>query len=552
MGRFRSAVGGSRQPQEATWDGRKEAKGSMAETGSVQANSSPPQAPSVVDRRVVIQGALSATVGGLAAGVPAAAGAAPERAADLIARENRREGARNWQLTRVRLDGSKHRSPWIEGYCSRQSVAAGDTLEIFVSTNPPRRFTVELFRMGYYGGRGARLVAQAGPLPGRTQADPPVGPRRRRECRWEPCHSLTVPADWPSGVYLGRLTTVPDGRDELYWQSFIVFIVRDQRPADVLFQCSDNTWQAYNRWPDRFSLYDDGSEREWTSGPGFDVGFDRPYGKYRQIFEHPLSVGSGEFLLWEYPLCYWLEQQGYDVTYCSNSDLLTPDRAQSCRTFVSVGHDEYWDLRQYASVKSLVDGGANALFLSANSVCWVSPLTPNSAGTASRVMTRAAPFGGYTAHRPENGLPFGPPGPDEGLLMGARNIIPVNGGGDWAVARPDHWLFHGTGLQRGDAIPGLVGWEYHGNPAPLPGLEVVAEGSALVGGERPQHWTATIHPGPKNNFVFNAATIFWAQGLSSPPGHILPWSHWSRPHGPDERVQRMTANLLTRAGAAPH
>ena len=68
-----------------------------------------------------------------------------------------------------------------------------------------------------------------------------------------------------------------------------------------------------------------------------------------------------------------------------------------------------------------------------------------------------------------------------------------------------------------------------------------------MGGETPQQWTATIYPGPKGNFVFNASTIFWAQGLSSPPGHTLPWSHWSRPHGPDERVQQITHNLLRRA-----
>jgi hypothetical protein len=88
----------------------------------------------------------------------------------------------------------------------------------------------------------------------------------------------------------------------------------------------------------------------------------------------------------------------------------------------------------------------------------------------------------------------------------------------------------------------------HGDPpADIPGLEIVAEGTALQGGVNPQHWTATIYPGPKNNFVFNASTIFWCQDLSSPPGHMLPWSHWSRPHGPDDRVQRITHNLLKRA-----
>ena len=37
------------------------------------------------------------------------------------------------------------------------------------------------------------------------------------------------------------------------------------------------------------------------------------------------------------------------------------------------------------------------------------------------------------------------------------------------------------------------------------------------------------------------------QALGKPPGHMLPWSHWSRPQGPDERVQHITANLLKRA-----
>ncbi len=66
--------------------------------------------------------------------------------------------------------------------------------------------------------------------------------------------------------------------------------------------------------------------------------------------------------------------------------------------------------------------------------------------------------------------------------MGARNVEPVNGGGDWIVVKPEHWIFEGTGMKKGDRIPGLVGWEYHGDP-PIPGLEVVADGHGL--GRRP-------------------------------------------------------------------
>lgn len=474
----------------------------------------------------------------------------PKRQSDLIRKENEKEGALDWQLTRVRLDKTAgFRSPGIEGYCSHQSVKAGDELRIMVSTLPARQFTIELFRMGYYGGRGARLMHTLGPVKGQVQTVPDTGENRLKECHWEPSATLKIPEDWPSGVYLGRLTTVPESSSEPYWQSYIIFIVRDERPADFLFQCSDNTWQAYNKWPDNYSLYTD---PRGAHAVGVSVSFDRPYGKYAQIFEHPLSIGSGEFLLWEFPLLYWMEQHGYDVTYASNSDCLQVENILRCKSFISVGHDEYWDLRQYDAVRASIDAGVNALWLCGNSVFGVTPFTPSSSGQAKRILTRKGIFGGLTDEEVEQEIrvftkEWQRAGPDESLIMGARSIVPFNGGGDWVCTKPEHWIFAGTGMKRGDSIPGLVGWEHHGAPAKLPGLEVVAEGTAWRGGVTPAHWTATVHPGPKGNFVFNAATIFWTQGLSSPPGHILPWSHWSRPHGPDARVQKITETVLKRA-----
>ena len=96
--------------------------------------------------------------------------------------------------------------------------------------------------------------------------------------------------------------------------------MRDGRRVDFAFQCSDHTWQAYNRWPDQFALYDDGRQ-PWYCGAGVDVSFDRPYGKYCQIVDAPLSQGSGEWLLWEFPFAYWLEAQGADATYLLESGM---------------------------------------------------------------------------------------------------------------------------------------------------------------------------------------------------------------------------------------
>jgi len=502
----------------------------------------------VFTRRSLLQTAAGVSVVGLA-GARTACGSAPDRP-NLIQEENAKQGASDWQLTRVKLDSPKgYRASAVEGYCSHQSVEAGDKLRIMVSTNPPAKFKIEVFRTGYYGGAGARHMTTLGPFQGKPQPTPEVGPKRLRECKWETSAELKIPADWPSGVYLGRLTTLPEGDAAPYWQNYVIFIVRDRRPADILLQCSDNTWQAYNRWPDGYSVYTDAKGS--TQGPWSEVSFDRPYGKYCQIYENPMSFGSGEWLLFEFPLAYWLEQHGYDVTYCSNSDMHSPEHGLKCKTFISVGHDEYWDIRAWHSAVAMRDAGVNLLFLSGNAVCWVSPMRPGSDGRENRIMFRGGPYGGtykYAEDRQKQHGPFPERGPDEGYLIGARNVDPVNGGGDWVIVRPEHWIFESTGAKKGDSIPGLVGWEYHGDPpVDLPGLEVVAEGTAFQGGVRPQHWTATIYPGPKGNYVFNASTIFWSQALSSPPGHWLPWSHWSRPHGPDPRVQRIMQNLLRRA-----
>jgi hypothetical protein len=486
-------------------------------------------------------------------GVAAARGAAP---LNPIQKENAKPGSTDWQLTRVRLDRTDgYRSPGIEGYCSKQSVAAGEPIEIKVSTDPPAKFKIEIFRTGYYGGRGARLMTTLGPFQGKHQPIPDIGPRSVRECRWDTSTTLVIPKDWLSGVYLGRMTTLPDSDQVPYWQSYVVFVVRDNRPAEVLFQTSDNTWQAYNRWPDKYSVY---THPKGIQGPWADASFDRPYGReaqYTGIVNDPLSVGSGEYLLFEFPLAYWLEQHGYDVTYCTNYDMISPEHGLKCKSFISVGHDEYWDIRQYNSVVKMRDAGVNLLFLSGNAVCWVSPFKPSSSGQPGRMMFRGGPYGGtykYAEDRHKQHGPFPERGPDEGYLMGVRNIDPVNGGGDWTCLKPEHWIFAGTGMKRGDRVPGLIGWEYHGDPpADIPGLEIVAGGTVWQGGVRPQQWQAVIYPGPKGNYVFNASTIFWAQGMSAPPGHTLPWSHWSRPHGPDERVQRITDNLLRRACGRP-
>lgn len=500
---------------------------------------------SSLGRRDLLKGAAAA---GVATALGGVAASGPVRAAqpatpNLIRDENLKPGTTDWQLTYTRVDpDTRYRCPWIEGYVSRASLRPGESLDLMVSTNPSSPFKVDIYRMGYYGGTGGRHLASLGPFEGKVQPDPPIGEERVRECQWEPCATIKIPADWPSGVYLGKLSLLRDR-----YQSYVIFIVRDDRPAGLLFQCSDNTWQAYNRWPNQFSLYDDGKS-EWALKSGVRVSYDRPYGKYCQILDAPLSQGSGEFLLWEFPLAYWLEREGYDVTYCSNTDVdESAECLTRCRAFLSNGHDEYWSLNQFNNVKAAIDAGVHGAFLSGDTCCFVAPLTASSRGVPRRIFSRAGRFGGLSDAEKAYGMgPFPTEGPIESSLIGARTVLPFNGSDDWIVSDPDCWIFKGTGMKKGDRIAGLVGWEFHGDPAKIPGLSVVAEGHATNSGGEHAHWTATIYPGPRENWVFNASTIWWAQGLSSPPGHMLPYSHYGRPHGPDARVERITRNLLGR------
>ncbi len=456
-----------------------------------------------------------------------------------ITRENAKAGTRDWLLTNTRIaPATKYRCPWIEGYCSHASIRAGEALRIFVSTNPASDFTLDVFRLGYYGGTGGRLMHQFGKLKGVVQPEPEIGGKRLRNCQWEVSAQLEIPADWPSGVYLGKLTELREGV-----QSYVIFIVRDARKADVLFQCSDNTWHAYNRWPSQFSLYDDG-KAQWYWGGGVSVSYNRPYGKYCQIFDAPLSTGSGEFLLWEFPAAYWLEQRGYDVTYIGNLDThADPAGLLRAKAMLSVGHDEYWTIEMFNNVKAAIAAGVSVAFLSGNAVCGRIVLDEKT-----RSFERIGVFGppgGTQEFFKMSTLKHERPYANE--LMGAHSTGPVTGGADWTCVKPDHWIFAGTGMKKGDGIPGLVGWEYHGDPAPIPGLEIVAEADTQSSPGKPNggHFTATIYPGPKNNIVFNAATVWWSDGLSEPPGYKRPSAYVS-PKGPDARVQRIMENLLRR------
>src|SRR3954471_976080 len=261
--------------------------------------------------------------------------------AATVAAENRRPGSADWEISRPAL----HRE--IEGYASRTSVNGGEPIDLFVSTTATR-YTIDVFRMGWYAGAGARRLA--GPIVrnGVAQDMPqPDAISGLVECAWRDPYRLETrdeSGSWPSGIYLARLTTLPPRPAERAniaagLQSFIVFVVRDDaRPSALLFQSSVTTFAAYNNWGGK-SLY----AFNCNNAPARKVSFDRPYAV------NPYGVrldGAGDFLRrWEYNAVRFLQREGYDVAYTTDVDtherpVVSADAPRHHRVFLSVGHDE--------------------------------------------------------------------------------------------------------------------------------------------------------------------------------------------------------------------
>src|SRR5207237_7497124 len=132
----------------------------------------------------------------------------------------------------------------IEGYSSATSVNHGSSINIYVNTHDPS-YLLEVFRMGWYGGAGARRVLGPISLPGVAQPIPSPDPTTGIvECHWTSPYAVAVGSDWTTGIYLVKLTAGTSGR-----QKFVKFVVRDDAStANHYFQSAVTTSEAYNNW----------------------------------------------------------------------------------------------------------------------------------------------------------------------------------------------------------------------------------------------------------------------------------------------------------------
>ena len=149
--------------------------------------------------------------------------------------------------------------PSIQGFATDISVNRGETVHFKIKTDSSA-YHLDVYRMGYYGGDGARKVTTVQPSASLPQSQPACDEEASTgliDCgNWAESASWEVPADAVSGIYFAKLVRT----DQPSEGSHIPFIVRDDEShSALLFQTADTTWEAYNRY---------GGSSLYTGGPG--------------------------------------------------------------------------------------------------------------------------------------------------------------------------------------------------------------------------------------------------------------------------------------------
>ena len=231
-------------------------------------------------------------------------------------------------------------------------------------------------------------MTRLGPFEGKSQPTPPVGDERLRECQWETCTTLEIPKDWLSGVYLGKLSATKHR-----YQSYVIFIVRDDRPADFLFQCSDNTWQAYNQWPDNYSLYTN-DRKDKQAARLRRAGQLRPaLRQVRADLRQPAVAGLRRVPAVGVParLLDGAARLRRDLLLQRGRPRRPEDAVRGRRRSCRSGTTNTGAASSSTTCMAAVKAGVNVGFFSGNTCCFVTPFSPSS--TACRTASSRGPAG---------------------------------------------------------------------------------------------------------------------------------------------------------------
>ena len=236
-----------------------------------------------------------------------------------MARENAKPGSAKWDDgAPVRMSGDFSRRAElkrVEGWFGTTSAQCGQKVSLrIVGGSPGIETSISIYRMGYYNGARARLIAV----------------EKTKDKLWK----FTVTQNTPPGQYLFRLDA------NRHKTSFVPLVIRDAKSkSPITFVSSVLTWQAYNQWG------------------GSSLTFNRPYD----------GDGAGQFRYMEFPALYLAERAGHEINYITDLDLDSdPTALRGTQSIVVGGQSEYWTERMRGAMDASVDRGINLVALGAN------------------------------------------------------------------------------------------------------------------------------------------------------------------------------------------
>ncbi len=547
-------------------------KFSVASAGPTEPDSSSPSTPATAPATLAATASLTTET------VTVTPAATPTL--NKIALENMKQGN---PISEWGLDGDGGGT--IQGFATEISTNIGQTVDFKIATDSTH-YRIDIYRLGYYGGDGARKVASIDQSLTTAQIQPhPIVDMSLGliDCgNWSVSASWQIPDDAVSGVYIAKLVR-EDGTEDA---SIIPFVVRDDAStSDIVFQTSDTTWQAYNAWGGASLYYG-----EVPVDPADMIGYLPPncscgltaIGRASAIsYNRPIITntspvgGTWDYIFGaEHSAIQWLEQNGYDVSYISgvdasrNGNLLLNHQA-----YLSVGHDEYWSADQRANVEAARDSGVNLAFWSGNEcywkVRWESSIDGN--GQAYRTMVCYKETWGTSTDPSDTGTGtwrdprYADPGQEpENSLTGT--MFTVDSYRADTISIPYDYsnlrFWRNTdvaNLQPGETynlVQNLLGYEWDSDvengfrPAGLINLSLssVSVNSYLrdygttVGDAVVEH-SLTMYRAESGALVFGAGTVFWSWGLND--------QHEGTYTPTDPNVQQAMVNMFADMGIQP-
>jgi hypothetical protein len=463
--------------------------------------------------------------------------------------ENKLPGTTAWEIT------STHATGYIEGFANTTYAAAGGKVGLYVSTSAPS-YRVAAYRMGWYQGKGGRLIWSSPVLPGRAQPACPVTPGTNMvSCdNWSRSTTVTVTGGWPSGDYLLKLTG--SGGQQSY---VILTIWAPDSHSAYLVMTRSLTEQAWNPYGG-YDLYQGegacpaGSSTYPPCNRARVVSFDRPY---------DWGDGDADFLDNEYPFVRWAEEHGLDVSYCTDITVSQhPSILLQHKALLSLDHDEVWTNSERLSALNAAAKGVNIVFFGAAPVLrharlQASPLGPDREEVDYRDSSED-PLNGVGNPDEVTGNTWSSPPTDwdETIFVGesySGYLLPNSPSAAFVVYDASSWLFKGTGLHDGSAVPDVIASDidHLETSGPMPSnLQVLGHSPVPLASSYTNQgeWDGytysdlTYYTNPKSGSgVFDSGTVNWLTALEACSAKACPATD----------IGKITGNLLAAVGQGP-